>query len=115
MLIGIVKRNAFMQFDFALDAQRSEGKRRSTMAVLPGVRPGAEARRRSSSRSSDGLLFSQLITLYLTRVYYSHLEAAVAAVGRVPGPSAGESRRAAAPRDRDRRQGGGCVRRMARR
>ena len=74
----------------------------STMAVLPGVRPAAEACRPLELAVVDGLLFSQLITLYLTRVYYTHLGAAVAAVGRAPGPSAGESRRAAAPRDRDR-------------
>jgi HAE1 family hydrophobic/amphiphilic exporter-1 len=102
MLIGIVKKNAIMQIDFALAAQRTEGMgaleaitagclvrfrpiMMTTMAALFGTLPialgvgaGAEARRPLGLVVVGGLLFSQLVTLYLTPVYYTYLEAAVA-------------------------------------
>ena len=102
MLIGIVKKNAIMQIDFALDAERTQGLSpheaiyqgclirfrpimMTTMAALLGAVPialgygaGGEARQPLGLVVVGGLMFSQLITLYLTPVFYTYMSSAQA-------------------------------------
>ena len=94
LLIGIVKKNAIMMIDFALDAQRTRGKSpydaiyeacllrfrpimMTTMAALLGAVPlavgngvGSELRRPLGITIIGGLIFSQVLTLYTTPVIY---------------------------------------------
>ncbi|HKW37291.1 MAG TPA: efflux RND transporter permease subunit [Burkholderiales bacterium] len=98
MLVGIVKKNAIMMIDFAIEAERREGKRpeeaifracllrfrpimMTTMAALLGAVPlaigfgdGAEFRRPLGISIVGGLIVSQLLTLYTTPVVYLYFD-----------------------------------------
>jgi hydrophobe/amphiphile efflux-1 (HAE1) family protein len=106
LLIGIVKKNAIMMIDFALEAERNEGKSpldaiheacllrfrpimMTTMAALLGGLPlalgfgaGSELRRPLGIAIVGGLLVSQALTLFTTPVIYLYLERANQWIGR---------------------------------
>jgi multidrug efflux pump len=98
LLIGIVKKNGIMMVDFALDVERTEGRKpeeaifeacllrfrpimMTTMAALLGALPlalghgvGSELRRPLGISIAGGLIFSQMMTLYTTPVIYLYLD-----------------------------------------
>ncbi len=107
MLFGVVKKNAIMMIDFAIEAQRVEGRppfdaifqgcilrfrpiMMTTLAALFGTFPialgvgaGADARQPLGLAVVGGLLFSQFITLYITPVVYLYLEAVAQRFGSI--------------------------------
>jgi HAE1 family hydrophobic/amphiphilic exporter-1 len=113
MLVGLVKKNGIMMVDFAVAAQRDEGRTptdaileacrvrfrpimMTTMAALVGTLPialgygaGAESRRPLGLAVVGGLLVSQLLTLYITPVYYVYIEGARRRLSgqRLPAPT----------------------------
>ena len=111
LLIGIVKKNAIMMVDFALDAERSGGKSpreaifeacllrfrpilMTTLAALLSALPmmlstgvGAELRRPLGLTLVGGLVLSQLLTLFTTPVIYLAFSDLAERIGRRPAPA----------------------------
>jgi hydrophobic/amphiphilic exporter-1 (mainly G- bacteria), HAE1 family len=114
MLIGIVKKNAIMMVDFAIAREREGNKSAAeaiyegslvrfrpimmtTMAALMGTLPiavgsgmGADSRRPLGLAVVGGLVFSQLVTLYLTPVFYTYMDSFQEFLGRRFGKLGGK-------------------------
>jgi HAE1 family hydrophobic/amphiphilic exporter-1 len=106
MLIGIVKKNAIMMVDFAIELERAghitpaeaavqgclirfRPIMMTTMAAIMGTAPiafgmgaGAEARRPLGMSVVGGLIFAQVVTLYLTPVFYTYMDTFQSWLGR---------------------------------
>jgi multidrug efflux pump subunit AcrB len=115
LLIGIVKKNAIMMIDFALAAERGEGKSSrdaifqacmlrfrpimmTTMAALLGALPlalgtgtGSELRRPLGISIIGGLLVSQMLTLFTTPVVYLYLDRIKPRMARITTPDENRS------------------------
>ena len=137
LLIGIVKKNAIMMIDFALDAERSQGLSSreaiyqaclmrfrpimmTTMAAMLGALPlaigfgeGAELRRPLGISIVGGLIVSQVLTLYTTPVIYLYLDRFRLWAQRRWRTGAAAPRRRARPRTRRMSDRGG-IRRLSR-
>ena len=114
LLIGIVKKNGIMMVDFALQAERGEGKppeeaiyqacllrfrpiMMTTMAALLGALPlaigtglGSELRHPLGISIIGGLIFSQVLTLYTTPVIYLYFDRLTARFKKAPEATHGE-------------------------
>jgi HAE1 family hydrophobic/amphiphilic exporter-1 len=115
LLVGLVKKNGIMMVDFAVEAQRNEGRTAlraihdaclvrfrpimmTTMAALFGTLPialglgaGAEARQPLGLAVVGGLLFSQMLTLFVTPVVYTYLDEFEQWAGRRFGRKSGRN------------------------
>jgi HAE1 family hydrophobic/amphiphilic exporter-1 len=109
LLVGLVKKNGIMMIDFALDAQRNEGKNSvdaireacmirfrpimmTSLAALMGTLPiaigfgaGSESRRPLGLAVVGGLIFSQFLTLFVTPVFFLYMDGLQARLARVLG------------------------------
>ena len=127
MLVGLVKKNGIMMVDFAIEAQR-KGKTpeeaiseactvrfrpimMTTMAALMGTLPiaigfgaGAESRRPLGLAVVGGLLFSQLLTLYVTPVFFTYMEQFREWIGRPRGKGRPSEEPLMAPRPAEREE-----------
>jgi HAE1 family hydrophobic/amphiphilic exporter-1 len=120
MLVGLVKKNAIMMIDFALEAERKDGKPPAEaivqaclirfrpimmttmcalMATLPialGLGAGGESRQPLGLAVVGGLAFSQIVTLFVTPVVYTYLDTFQAWLGRAFGGVIGARKATAA-------------------
>jgi hydrophobic/amphiphilic exporter-1 (mainly G- bacteria), HAE1 family len=137
MLVGLVKKNGIMMVDFAIEAERNEGKSpleaiyqacvvrfrpimMTTMAALMGTLPialgvgaGAESRRPLGLAVVGGLIFSQLLTLYVTPVFYVYIDQLRKRLGKHPhekGPRIEPERESAVSREEEPVAAGAALR-----